>query len=50
MEQKVFLNEKIAKKLFKNEKYGKILSARVISDIIGASFEHVYNNIKISSD
>ena len=50
MEERVFLNEKIAKKLFKNPKYGKILSAKVISDIIGASFEDVYNNIKLSTD
>ena len=30
----VYLNEKIAKKLIKNEKYGKALSARVISEIL----------------
>lgn len=46
----VFLNEKIAKKLFKSEKYGKILSARVISDILEADYEEVYNNIKLSSE
>ena len=50
MEERVFLNEKIAKKLFKNEKYGKVLSAKVISDVIGASYEEVYNNIKLSTD
>ena len=48
--RRVFLNEKIAKKLFKNEKTGKILSAKVISSVIGASFEEVYNNIKLSSE
>ena len=47
---KVFLNEKIAKKLFKNEKYGKILSARVISDVIGADYNEVYDNIELSSE
>ena len=35
-QEKYFLNEKIAKKLFKNKKLGKCLSARVISDILGA--------------
>ena len=48
--RKVFLNEKIAKKLFKNEKYGKILSAKVISDYLGADYEEVLNNIKLSSE
>ena len=47
---KLFLNEKVAKKLFKNEKYGKILSAKVISDVIGASFDEVYNGINLSTD
>ena len=46
----VFLNEKIAKKLFKNEKYGKILSARVISDVLNVPYEEVYNNITLSTD
>ena len=46
----VFLNEKIAKKLFKNEKYGKMLSAKVISDVIGADYQEVLNNIQLSSE
>ena len=46
----VFLNEKIAKKLFKSEKYGKMLSAKVISSVIGADYEEVYNNITLSTD
>ena len=50
MNEKVFLNEKIAKKLFKSEKYGKMLSARVISDYLDADYEEVYNNIKLSSE
>ena len=50
MSEKVFLNDKIAKKLFKNEKYGKMLSARVISDYLDADYEEVYNNIKLSSE
>ena len=48
--KKVFLNEKVAKKLFKNEKYRKILSAKVISDVIGADYNEVYDNIKLSTD
>ena len=46
----VFLNEKVAKKLFKSELYGKILSAKVISDVIEADYDEVYNNIKLSTD
>jgi predicted transposase/invertase (TIGR01784 family) len=48
--ESVFLNEKIAKKLFKNEKYGKILSAKVISDVLDLSYEEVYNNISLSTE
>ena len=47
---KIFMNDNIAKKLFKNEKYGKKLSARVISDVIGADYEDVLNNIEPASD
>ena len=50
IEPKVFLNDKIAKKIFKNEKLGKKFSARIISDLIGADYEEVYNNIKLSSE
>ena len=46
----VFLNEKVAKKLFKSEVYGKILSAKVISDLLEADYNEVYNNIKLSTD
>ena len=46
----MFLNEKVAKKLFKSEVYGKILSAKVISDVIDADYNEVYNNIKLSTD
>ena len=48
--ESVFLNEKVAKKLFKNEKYGKALSSRVISDLLDMPYEYVYNNIKPSTD
>ena len=50
MEKNVFLNEKVAKKLFKNEKYGKILSAKVISGVLNTDYETIYNNIKPSTD
>ena len=49
-DKKVFLNEKVAKKLFKNEKYGKILSAKVISDILDTDYETVFNSIKLSTE
>ena len=50
IEPKVFLNDKIAKKILKNEKLGKMFSARIISDLIGADYEEVYNNITLSSE
>ena len=46
----VYLNEKIAKKLIKNEKYGKALSARVISEILEEDYNTIYNNITLSSE
>ena len=46
----VFLNEKVAKKLFKSKLYGKILSAKVISDVIEIDYDDIYNNIKLSTD
>ena len=48
--QKVFLNDKIAKKILKNQKLGKMFSARIISDLIGADYEEVYNNLTLSSE
>ena len=45
-----FLNEKIAKKLLKNEKLGKQFSARIISDTLGADYDEVYNNITLTTD
>ena len=50
VKEKYFLNEKIAKKLFKNEKLGKCLSARLISDILDADYNEVYNSITLSTD
>ena len=50
MRNNVFLNEKVAKKLFKNELYGKVLSAKVISGVLDIDYETVYNNIKLSSE
>ena len=50
MNNKIFLNEKVAKKLLKNKKYGKILSAKIISEVIGADYNEVYNSIKESSE
>ena len=46
----VLLNEKIIKKIFKNEKLGKQLSARLISEVMDMDFDEVYNNIEKSSE
>ena len=48
--EKYFLNEKISKKLFKNERIGKSLASRVISEVIGADYEEVYNSITLSTE
>ena len=42
--------KKIIKKIFKNEKLGKSLSARVISEVMNLDFDDVYNNIEKSSE
>ena len=49
-EKDVFLNDKIVKKILKNKKLGKMFSARIISDLIDADYEEVYNNIMLSSE
>ena len=45
-----FFNEKIAKKLLKNEKLGKQFSARIISDTLGMDYQEVYDNITLSTE
>ena len=46
----VFMNEKVAKKIFKNEKYGKIFSAKIISSALDLDYQEVYDNLTLSSD
>ena len=46
----VLLNEKIIKKIFKNERLGKQLSARLISEVMEMDYDIVYNNIEKSSE
>ena len=48
--ENVLLNEKVAKKLLKNDKLGKEFCARVISDVIGADYDEVVKNIKLSTE
>ena len=48
--RKVLLNDDIAKKIFKNEKYGKELTARIISDLLNLNYQEVLNNIKPISE
>ena len=45
-----FFNEKIAKKILKNEKLGKQFSARIISDTLGVDYDEIYNSIQLSSE
>ena len=45
-----FFNEKVAKKIFKNEKLGKQFSARIISDTLGVDYDEIYNSIQPSSE
>ena len=48
--ENVLLNEKVAKKLLKNDKLGKEFCARVISDVIGADYDEVVKNITLTTD
>lgn len=45
-----FLNEKISRKLFKNEKFGKRYASILISNILNLDYNYVYNNISIGTD
>ena len=46
----VFLNDKVAKKILKNEKYGKIFSAKIISSALDLDYQKVYDNLTLSSE
>ena len=48
--EKHFLNEKISRKLFKNEKIGKWYASIVISNVLKLDYDYVYNNISIGTD
>ena len=47
---KELLNDRIAKKLFKNEKIGKAFSSRIISKALNLPYDKVFNNIKLYSE
>ncbi len=48
--KKALLNDIIAKKIFKNEKYGKALTARIVSDLLNLDYQVVFDNLKPVTD
>ena len=46
----VLMNDNVARKLFKNSKVGKELTARIVSNLLKEDFETVYKNIKLVSE
>ena len=48
--EKHFLNEKISRKLFKSEKFGKKFASIIISSVLNLDYDYVYNNISIGTD
>lgn len=48
--RKALLNDEIAKKIFKNEKYGKELTSKIISDLLNLNYQEVLNNIRTVSE
>ena len=48
---KVFLNDKVARKILKDDVYGKKLTAKFISDLLELDYDEVFNSLqKISED
>ena len=46
----VLMNDKVAKKIFKNSKVSKELTARLVSEILKIDYEDIYNNIRLISE
>ena len=50
MNNYVLMNDKVAKKIFKNSKVSKELTARLVSEILKIDYEDIYNNIHLISE
>ena len=50
MNNYVLMNDKVAKKIFKNSKVSKELTARIVSEILKIDYEDIYNNIRLISE
>ena len=50
MNNYVLMNDKVAKKIFKNSKVSKELTARIVSEILNINYEDIYNNIRLISE
>ena len=48
MNNYVLMNDKVAKKIFKNSKVSKELTARIVSEILNINYEDIYNNIRLN--
>lgn len=50
MTKYTLMNDKVAKKIFKNSKVSKELTARIVSEILKIDYEDIYNNIRLISE
>ncbi len=50
MRNYVLMNDRVAKKIFKNSKVSKELTARILSEILKEDYNIIYNNIKLTSE
>ena len=46
----VLMNDRVAKKIFKNSSVAKELTARVVSEVLHEDFNTIYNNLKLTSE
>ena len=46
----VLMNDRVAKKIFKNSSVAKELTARVVSEVLHEDYNTIYNNLKLTSE
>lgn len=50
MNNYVLMNDRVAKKIFKNSSVGKELTARILSEILKEDYKIIFNNIKLTTE
>ena len=47
---KALLHDKVAKKILKDEVYGKMYCSKILADLLGLDYDEVYNSLEIVSE